>query len=126
MKLHPINYFSNQLILKTGPEDKNEYEQVFPRVHRRIVTRDNFSVAIIYNIFKEYLDPKRVNCIMCDETLINTLQIVYRNYFSRRKTFRIKISQKILTDLRTAEEQNDVIEKIHTRAHRGIPENSAQ
>ena len=126
MTLQPINHFSNQIIFQTGVEDKTEYDQIFPHVHRRIITRTSFTVARMYNIFKEYMDPKRVNCVMCDESLINTLQIVFRNYFSRCKTFKIKISQKLLTDLRTAEDQNRVIAEIHNRAHRGIQENLAQ
>lgn len=122
----PINFFSNQLILKKGETNSTEHEEVFPKVHRRIITRTDFSVARVLNIFREYMTPNKVNCIMCEESLINTLQIVYRNYFSRSKCLKVKISQKMLIDLRTAEDQNEIIAKTHERAHRGGHENHKQ
>lgn len=122
----PINFFSNQIILKKGDIESTEYEEIFPNIHRRTIVRFDFSVAIVLNIFKDYMNPKRVNGIMCDESLINTLNIVYRNYFSRAKILKVRISQKMLTDLRTSEEQNEIISKTHDRAHRGAAENHAQ
>lgn len=122
----PINFFSNQIILKKGDVESNEYEEIFPKIHRRTITRTDFSVARVLNIFKDYMSPAKVNCVMCEESLIPTLQIVYRNYFSRSKAFKVKISQKILVDLRTAEEQNEVMGNTHDRAHRGAKENHAQ
>jgi hypothetical protein len=126
MTEQPINFFSNQLIFKKGDHDFTEYEEIFPKVYRRTITRTDFSVARVVNIFKEFMSPTKVNCIMCEESLFNILQIVYRNYFSRSKSFKVKISQKILVDLRSAEEQNEIIEKTHDRAHRGGHENYAQ
>lgn len=119
----PINYFKNQLILKKGQTDSLTYEQVFPNVHRRTIIRTEFTVVRLLDIFKQYMDPKRSNIILCDESIMNILQIVFRNYFSRCKTFKVKISQKVLIDLRTPEEQNDKIEEIHNQAHRGAQEN---
>lgn len=120
----PVNMFSNQIILNIGPdENENTGEQVFPKVLRHTFTKINFGVPTILRIFKEFMDPRRVNCIHCPENLINSIQMVYKNYFSRIKTFKIVISQKFLIDLRTEAEQNAVIEEVHTRAHRGIEEN---
>lgn len=122
----PLNYYSNQIILKIGPEEQNTYEQIFPRVYRRTMTKLAFGVPTIIRIFKEYMDLNRTNCILCPESLMNTIQIVYKNYFSRCKSFKVVFTQKLLIDLKTPEEQNLMIEQTHERAHRGIWENKRQ
>lgn len=122
----PLNYFSNQIILRIGPEESNVYEEVFPKMHRRTITKLVFGVPQLIRIFKENMDLKRSNCILCPENLINNIQIVYKNYFSRCKTFKIFITQKLLIDLRTAEEQSLLIEQTHESAHRGVWENKRQ
>lgn len=120
----PVNVFSNQIILKIDHnESESTGEQIFPKILRHTFTKINFGIPILLRIFKEFMDPKRVNCIYCPEELIKSIQVVYKNYFSRVKTFKVVISQKMLIDLKTQEEQNEVIEKIHNRAHRGIEEN---
>lgn len=122
----PVNSFSNQIILKIDQNEDETFEQVFPKVFRHTITKVNFGVPTLIRIFKTKLDYSRTNCIYCPENLINTIQIVYKNYFSRLRTLKIFISQKLLTDLRYFEEQNEVIENIHDRAHRGIDENLAE
>lgn len=57
--------------------------------------------------------------------LLNTLQVTYRNYFSRNRLFKIKPTQKLFQDVTTLEQQNQIIESTHDRAHRGIEENLA-
>lgn len=122
----PLNIFNNQIILKIGENDSEEYEEIFPKMYRRTITKFAFGVPTLLRIFREYLNPSKVNCIHCPESLIPSLQVVYKNYFSRCKTFKIKISQKILIDLQTAEEQNNIIEDTHETSHRGIRENREQ
>ena len=122
----PINFFRNQIILKKGDVDANDYEEVFPKTHRRVITRTDFTVGRVLDIFKQYMNPRGINCIMCEESLMNILQIVYRNYFSRCKTFNVRMSQKILLDLRSPEEQNEIVARTHDRAHRGAQENHKQ
>ena len=121
-----VNEFSNQIILKIGPNEQNDYETIFPRVYRRTITKFNFGVPAIFKMLKEYMDPKRTNCIYCPENLIGIIQTVYKNYFSRCKNFKIYISQKLLIDLQTLEEQELTIEQTHNTAHRGIWENKIQ
>lgn len=70
------------------------------------------------------MDLRRTNCILCPENLINSLQIVYKNYFSRCKSFKVFITLKLLIDLRTPEEQKLVVEQTHESAHSGILENN--
>jgi hypothetical protein len=119
----PINFFHNQLVLKIGPDESETYEEIFPRMYRRTITKIAFGVPLLIRIFKEYMDPKKSNCILCPESLINSIQIVFKNYFSRCRTFKVCISQKMLIDLPDLEEQNSIIEDTHESAHRGIREN---
>lgn len=119
----PVNFFSNQIILQIGSEDEDYFNEIFPRVFRRVITRINFGVPLLIKILRDYTNPKRVNCIMCPERVIQSLQIVYRNYFSRHKNFKVVISQKQLADLTSEEEQDVMIEQTHELAHRGIREN---
>ena len=122
----PLNAFSNQIILKIGPDEPDNYEQIFPRVFRRTITRLVFGIPLIFRIFKDYMDLKRTNCIHCPEQLMGLLQMAYKNYFNRSKQFKVFITQKLLIDLRTPEEQNLIIEQTHDRSHRGIWENHQQ
>lgn len=118
-----INSFSNQIILQTGPNEIQHCEEIFPKIYRVTIEKNSFDIPSLLDIFKENLNYKRANCIFCAESLIPMVQEVYRNYFSRNKNLKIRISQTFLKDLKTAEEQNEIIEKIHDRAHRGIEEN---
>lgn len=122
----PVNYFHNQIFLKISPNESETYEEIFPRMYRRTITKIAFGVPALINIFREYMDPRKTNCIFCPENLIPSLQIVYKNYFSRCKTFKIFISQKLLIDLTDAEDQNLIIEETHETAHRGILENTEE
>jgi transposase InsO family protein len=119
----PINFFSNQIILRIGDRDNETFQEIFPRVYRRVITKINFGVPVIIRIMKEYMSPKRANCIMCPENVIQSLQVVYRNYFSRNKLFKLKISQKLLIDITSEEEQDLLVEQTHETSHRGIKEN---
>lgn len=123
MTLLAVNTFSSQIILRIGQPETNEFEEIFPKVFRRTITQLAFTVTNVLDIFKDYMDYYRINCIFCPESLFPTLQYVYRNHFSQNKTLRIKISQTLLIDVTTMEEQNQLIEETHERAHRGISEN---
>lgn len=87
------------------------------------MTRAYFGVPIAVKIFREYMHPTRVNCILCPEEWLNIMQVTYKNHFSRAKSFKIKLTQLILQDVTIEEEQNDIIEDTHQRAHRGAVEN---
>lgn len=122
----PINVFHNQIILKIGTDESEEYEEVFPKMYRRTITKFHFGVPFLIRLFREYMSPGKVNCILCPESLFQSLQVVYKNYFSRCKVFKVIISQKILIDLKTAEQQNVIIADTHETAHRGIVENKEE
>lgn len=123
MSLDSVNSFSNQILLETGESEETNIEQVFPKIIRVTIKKPSFSKTDILKIFKNHLDYSKINCIYCPENLIFTIQAVYKQYFSRNKNIKIVISQKMLKDVKTAEEENEIIEKVHLRAHRGIKEN---
>ena len=102
----PVNFFHNQIVLKIWTDESETYEETFPRIHRRTITKLIFGVPTILRTFEEYMVPRKVNCIYCPENFIGIIQFVYKNYFSRCKTFKIKISQKMLTDLQDEVEQD--------------------
>lgn len=52
----PVNFFHNQIILRIGEENSKTYEEVFPRVYRRTITKLIFGVPAILKIFKECID----------------------------------------------------------------------
>lgn len=60
---------------------------------------------------------------MCPESIMQSLQIVYRNYFSRHRNFKVRITQKQLIDITTEEKQDLLIEQTHQSSHRGVIEN---
>lgn len=123
MTIRPLNVHSNQIILRISDHDENKVEEIFPRIFRRTISRITFGVPTLINIFKEYMNPKQVNCIMCPESVIPTIQVVYKNYFSRNKILKVRISQILLEDVQTLEEQNELVRKTHELSHRGIWEN---
>lgn len=119
----PLNEFHNQIILKLGADESEVYEEVFPRMHRRTITKIHFGVPTLMRIFREFMHYGKVNCILSPESVIPSIQTVYKNYFSRCKTFKVKITQKLLIDLQTEEDQDSIISDTHETAHRGIQEN---
>jgi len=118
-----LNFFKNQIILKIGDSSEENSVEIFPQIFRHTIIRAAFEVPEIIRIFREYLHQTRITCIVCPEALINRLQEVFQIYFSNFPKSKIRISQKILIDLIEEEQQNEIIEMTHERAHRGIDEN---
>lgn len=123
MTERPINYYKNQILIKEGEQNTEIYEEIFPAVFRRTITRVTFGIPYAIKIFRDFMSPTKGNCILCPEKWLNLLQIAYKNYFSRNKTFKIILTQTILQDIISEEDQNEVIERVHQRAHRGAKEN---
>lgn len=122
----PVNTFNNQIILKMHDTSSEAFEEVFPRVYRKTISKSGFDSRSLKKIFYDNMVHTKVNCIYCPEELIPAIQEVYRQYFSQLNPFRIKISLKFLIDLKTDEEQNAIVEETHETAHRGILENKAE
>lgn len=123
MTLNAINSFSHQIVLETNENEEEKVEQIFPKVVRVTIKKRLFNKNEILRILKDHLDYKKVSCIFCSDELILIIQEVYRKYFSLNKNLKILFSKKILHDVKTPEEENEIIEKIHMRAHRGIMKN---
>lgn len=123
MTLNAINSFSHQIVLETNESEEEKVEQIFPKVVRVTIKKRLFNKNEILKILKDHLDYKKVSCIFCSDELILIIQEVYRKYFSLNKNLKILFSKKILHDVKTPEEENEIIEKVHMRAHRGILEN---
>lgn len=123
MTLKPINGFSRQIVFQIAEEEKIDVQQIFPNMIRTIIQKPTFSKAEILDIFKNQLDFKKVNCLLCSESIIQSIQEVYKEFLSRNKSLRIVIAQTILRDVTAQEEQDELIEETHQRAHRGIFEN---
>ncbi|XP_055632432.1 uncharacterized protein LOC129772925 [Toxorhynchites rutilus septentrionalis] len=69
---------------------------------------------------------KKKTGILCPESVVSTLQEIYKNHFSRNKLFKVVLTKSILQDVLTNEDQNRIIEETHQRAHRGADENYAK
>lgn len=119
----PLNVFSNQIVFEEGRNEDDTTEEVFTKIFRHTLTETIWDEQSITSKLKERLDPRRTNCIMCPENLIQRIQEAYRNHFSQNQNIKIKMAQRILIDIKTIEEQNLLIEEIHQKAHRGVDEN---
>lgn len=123
MTERPINFFKNQVLITEGPQNEESYEEIFPSTFRRTITRVTFGMVNAVNIFRNYMHPSRTNCILCPEKWLKWVQLAYRNHFSRNKSFKIILTQSKLQDVTSEEGQDQLIEEIHNRAHRGIEDN---
>lgn len=123
MTLRPINVFKNQVLITEGPRNDESYEEIFPSVFRRTITRATFGLVNAISIFRDYMHPTRTSCILCPEKWLKWIQLAYKNYFSRNKSFKVVLTQSILQDILTEEGQDQIIEETHDRAHRGIEDN---
>lgn len=123
--LQPINKFANQIILEIDDKNENNFQEIFPHIHRRIIKKSSYNENDFYNIFKDFLDPKKQNCLMMPENIMQMAQNIYRTHFVE-SPFKIFIAQRKLVDITSPIEQDKLIEKIHNRAHRGIDENIKQ
>ena len=122
----PINLFKTQLIFKIGNIDTDLHEEVFTKYHRYTIARPQYTEVDIVNIFKNYLNPKGVNCIKAPVSLLQLIQETYKTHFSTNKIFKVFISEKLLEDIRLDTEQDELIEQVHEFGHRGIKENKKQ
>ena len=121
-KEKPLNDFRNQIVLQETGEDSRESITLFRNYHRTVIKKTHFGPAALINILKEYAATKCTTGLLCSERILSSLQIVYKNYFSRAKSFKIFWTQKILQDVTDELEQDQIIHRQHTANHRGINE----
>lgn len=118
----PLNVFKNQIIFSEG-KAANVYDQPHPNYTRHYIKRKKFNEKILFNALKEKLNSNLVNGIKIPEKYITLLQEVVKKHFAR---FRIRIAQRIVTDIADAEMQFKIIQEEHRRAHRNSRENREQ
>lgn len=119
----PLNRFKNQIYIIKDEINNFFSEQVFPGYTRKTITLASFDQSTAIKILKKYTHPTKVNSILCPEEWTNTLQTVYKNFFSSNDKLKILLTQTLLQDVQTEEDQNIIIKQTHERAHRGIEEN---
>lgn len=123
MTFRPINSFARQIVLEVTESDNSKTEVIFPKVLRTTISRKSFEVRDIVEIFKEHLDFKKINCFYAPEHVFQKIQEAYKETFSGNKKIKIIFSQKMLLDVVSTEEQDEIIRETHERAHRGVLEN---
>lgn len=119
-----VNKFSNQIVLKINDSvPHEEVNEIFPKVIRYTISKPSFDENSIKEIFSSKLDYNKVNCIFCPESEISKIQKIYHEFFSKNPKLKILLSRKLLVDILTPEQENEIITNVHERAHRGIEEN---
>lgn len=118
----PLNEFRNQIILEENNNDSREAITLFGNYHRITIKTPLFGPAMLINIIKEYASPKCVTGICCSEKILQNLQIIYKNYFSRAKSIKLFWTKTILEDVTDEIDQDLIIERQHNANHRGIIE----
>lgn len=121
----PINTFKNQLIFKIANFDTIAFEQIFPKYHRYIIIKPTFNEQNILEIFKEYLNPKGVNCLKIPINIAQLVQETYKKHLANNNPYKVLISEKLLQDIRLEEQQDELVKDTHDYAHRGMKENKA-
>ncbi|HBS53334.1 MAG TPA: hypothetical protein DD806_04965 [Flavobacterium sp.] len=120
----PINVFKNQIILKLGPEPFYECQNPFPKYSRHLITLPTYSNTNLFKIGKKFLNPQILNGIfITDEPIMGQIQKLFPMFFS---TYKIRLTQNMTTDVINESDQEEIILKIHKRAHRNEKENRIQ
>lgn len=118
----PINVFKNQIILRVGM-DMTAMEEPHRGYIRHFISSQNWSKEKLVTLFKEKLRPNILNGVKAPECLLGAIQEIYIDHFSR---YKIRITQKLVTDITSKERQFEIIETEHRRAHRNPRENGEQ
>lgn len=118
----PLNVFRRQIIIKNGPELQLSEE---PHKHffRNYFSSPDWNYEKLLDIFKRTLQPNIVNGIKAPEYCLPIIQNLYVDHFSK---YKIRIAQKIVSDVSSENRQYEIIDREHRRAHRNARENKMQ
>lgn len=119
----PVNVFKNQIFLKEAETASYQFKIVFPTVHRHIIEEPQFNEQNLTELLKRYLNPSVINGICTSERTMGKIQIIYPQHFSN---YKCRYTQKIVDDISSEQEQEEVILREHLRAHRSAKENKIQ
>lgn len=120
---NPINVYKNQIFLEMGEVSTYQFKIVFPGIHRHIIVEPQFTRENLIQHFKRRLNPSVINGIFTEERIMGLIQTFYPEHF---RNFKTRWTQKIVDDITNEEQQEEIILKIHCRAHRNAIENKIQ
>lgn len=122
----PLNMFTTQIIFKISNINSEVSEEIFPKRRRIIILKPAYTELDVVNIFKNYLNPRVINCLRVPLELRQLIQETYKKHFEANQLYKIFISEVFLEDVRLDTEQDRLVKETHDFAHRGIKENKAQ
>lgn len=118
----PINVFKNQLIIRKG-SGADAYEEPHPNYQRHYISLPEVSKEDLTRILKEKLQPTILNGLKIPEEYIQLVQDIFKEHLS---SYRIRITQRVVQDIRNEDNKCKIIQKEHKRAHRNWNENKEQ
>lgn len=62
-----LNFSKNQILIKEGDHNDEVYEEIFPRIYRRTITRITLGIPFAIRILRDLMHPSKTNCILCPE-----------------------------------------------------------
>lgn len=119
----PINFYNNQIIFRVSELDTIITEEVFPKVNRTIIIKNEFRKEDMIHYLKRFHNGKQ-SAILAPEILYGIIQETCRENFSQNGHF--VLVTKIVEDVTSEDRQNSIIVKEHERAHRGMKEVESQ
>lgn len=124
---NPLNDFRNQLIIYK-PENilnatKRKLEILFNKRRRITLNISSDDDDSLISLIKEYIPTKSLLALYCpNDELFLKIQNVYSLYFSQGKQYKIIRTTKLLKDVLSDDEQDEIIKKYHDFRHTGINE----
>jgi len=118
---NPVNAFRNQLILVQEGNPKKETKILFKdRICHRISYAD---IKDLLEMLDAVINPQVVNAIYCD---LPTLAQIQHFLVSKYPSVKFRHTNKFVTDVFNPNDQLEILNNEHSRAHRSIKENLTQ
>jgi len=117
----PLNCFRNQIILEEADHPRRRDFIVFGNRTRHIINFNNKDLLV--ESVKEIINANVVNAIHCDLPTLARIQHALRQEFPATKFWHCKT---FVSDITNANEQLEITNTEHNRAHRAAQENAKQ
>lgn len=118
----PINAFRNQIIINEGKEIY-AHEEPHKNYNRHYIGLKEINCENLTKTLKEKLHPTLLNGLKIPERHIQILQDIFKQHLSN---FKIRITQRVVQDIKNEENIFKIIQDEHKRAHRNFNENKIQ
>lgn len=119
----PVNVFKNQLFITIGEVPSYQFKIIFPGYHRHLIVETYYDEQKLINVLKRYLNPSVINGIKTPEPIMGKIQNIYADNFSN---YKCRFTQRVVEDIISENDQENIIVEEHSRAHRNEKENRAQ